>query len=156
MKQSKTVLKSYFQKGDKPTEEQFVDLIDSFIHEDDTTKTFINSVEAIKNGDTVVKLSSGAKFTISKPVEKVQDNKVRVIDLGNIRFLAPVGEGRELSKERGLVNEEIGNSITPKRPVTGLLESVLGRVVSKLNPPISIEEDEIVIFEYNIVRNLEM
>jgi len=35
MKQTKTTLKTYFETGDKPTEEQFCDLIDSMITEND-------------------------------------------------------------------------------------------------------------------------
>lgn len=54
---SRTVLKSYFETGDKPTEAQFIDLIDSLFHltgndSDDiiegTTKRFMTSAEKTK------------------------------------------------------------------------------------------------------------
>lgn len=35
MKQNKTILKSYFETGDIPTQEQYEDLIDSLVHKDD-------------------------------------------------------------------------------------------------------------------------
>ena len=37
---SKTNLKEYFNKGDKPTENQFIDLIDSFMHAE--SSEFVN------------------------------------------------------------------------------------------------------------------
>ena len=42
----KADLKNYFNKGDKPTEEQFADLIDSFRHVDSSEFTNITSVES--------------------------------------------------------------------------------------------------------------
>lgn len=44
-KQSISILKSWFQTGDKPTESQFADLIDSFVHKDDTIE--ISSVNGL-------------------------------------------------------------------------------------------------------------
>jgi hypothetical protein len=36
MKQSKTILKSYFETGDRPTEQEFENLVDSFHHLDES------------------------------------------------------------------------------------------------------------------------
>ena len=42
MKQTKEILKTYFETGDKPTQTQFEDLIDSFVHEDDSGKIYVS------------------------------------------------------------------------------------------------------------------
>lgn len=56
---NRTVLKSFFEKGDKPTQEQFTDTIDSSIHtQDDSKQTgskVYNPTKTYTAGDTVVK-----------------------------------------------------------------------------------------------------
>lgn len=47
MSTTRAVLKSYFQQGDKPTEQQFAELIDSFIHQDDDLSTFIGQFSEV-------------------------------------------------------------------------------------------------------------
>lgn len=47
MKQPRNTLKTYFQKGKKPTEEQFSNTLDSFVHKDDAIT--IDNVSGLKN-----------------------------------------------------------------------------------------------------------
>ncbi|CAL2055432.1 hypothetical protein [Tenacibaculum sp. 190524A05c] len=169
MKQSKAVLKSYFETGDRPTQEQFESLIDSFVHEDDITKIYVSSVERNETtGDSVIRLSNGSKLLIQNPANVVvQDNKIKVVDLGNIRFneggvgmVRKEGEVRRESME-AIVDREIAEQ--PSRidtPIRELpvkfygIEGVLAATVNRLNPPVVIEEDEIVVFQYNIVQQI--
>ena len=44
-----TTLKSWFETGDVPTEQQFADLIDSFVHKDGTAKSSSDSFEVLSN-----------------------------------------------------------------------------------------------------------
>ncbi|CAL2093342.1 hypothetical protein [Tenacibaculum sp. 190524A05c] len=169
MKQSKAVLKSYFETGDRPTQEQFENLIDSFVHEDDITKIYVSSVERNEaTGDSVIRLSNGSKLLIQNPANVViQDNKIKVVDLGNIRLneggvgvVRKEGEARRESM-KAIVDREIVEE--PSRidtPIRELpvkfygIEGVLAATVNRLNPPVVIEEDEIVVFQYNIVQQI--
>ncbi|MDV2458057.1 hypothetical protein CMU99_06900 [Elizabethkingia anophelis] len=47
MKRPRNTLKTYFQRGKKPTEEQFSDTLDSFVHKDDAIT--IDNVSGLKN-----------------------------------------------------------------------------------------------------------
>ena len=169
MKQSKAVLKSYFETGDRPTQEQFESLIDSFVHEDDITKIYVSSVERNEaTGDSVIRLSNGSKLLIQNPANVViQDNKIKVVDLGNIRLneggVGMVRKEGEVRREsmKAIVDREIGEQ--PSRidtPIRELpvkfygIEGVLAATVNRLNPPVVIEEDEIVVFQYNIVQQI--
>ncbi len=62
MKRSRNVLKGYFESGDKPTQAQFVDLIDSFFHEEDGN--LIQSTDQ-SGGATVLNFSDGSMLTVT-------------------------------------------------------------------------------------------
>ena len=64
MKTSIDILKSWFQTGDKPTENQFENLIDSFHHKDDGN--IITNYEVSKNGDIIFTFSDGNITKIEK------------------------------------------------------------------------------------------
>ncbi len=83
MKQPKEILKSYFETGDKPTEQEFCDLIDSYHHLD--SGLVVTNVREESNGDIVISLSDGKSITVEKPTNQViQDNTVRVVNLGSV------------------------------------------------------------------------
>lgn len=154
MKKSKEVLKSYFQAGDKPTQVQFEDLIDSLVHQDDETKIYISKVEINDRGDTLVGLSNRGSITVPKP-KISQDNKIRVIDLGDVRLFPGHSEGgrREINIARPIEGGVMG-----PLPIGGIVrgvEKLLVNILNKSNPPITILEDEIVIFEYNLVEQMQ-
>ncbi len=153
MKKSKTVLKTYFQTGDKPTQDQFENLIDSLVHQDDETKIYISDLETDAKGNVTVNLSNGGKLSIQKPVTQTnQDNKIRVIDLGDIRYNNPfIGRAVEGNPQEVFIEEPI--RIGDQFPIdNGGVEEILAEALNKLDPPIKIKEDEIVIFEYNFVE----
>lgn len=146
MKKSKSVLKSYFETGDKPTESQFSDLIDSLVHQDEENRIYITGTNTNDKGDTIVKLSNGKSITIQKPHEVKtvnQDNKIRVIDLGGVYYHGGGPIGVELRSE-----ENVAKLPSPVNNFS--IEDVLVDVLNKLDPPITIAEDEIVIFEYTL------
>ena len=64
MKTSLDILKSWFQTGDTPTENQFENLIDSFHHKDDGN--IITSYEILTNGDVSFTFSDGNTTSIEK------------------------------------------------------------------------------------------
>ncbi len=84
MKQPKEILKSYFETGDKPTEKEFCDLIDSYHHQD--SGVIVTNVKEDADGNTTVSLSDGTSITIDDPENNNdQDNTIRTIDLGDIK-----------------------------------------------------------------------
>ncbi|AXT59695.1 hypothetical protein D1816_04760 [Aquimarina sp. AD10] len=96
MKQPKEILKTYFETGDKPTEQQFCDLIDSYHHLD--SGTIVTSVVSDAQGNQNLNFSDGTVVTITKPTDHIsQNNKIRIVDLGTIT-------AAELSIEASLVN----------------------------------------------------
>lgn len=170
MKQSKAVLKSYFETGDRPTQEQFENLIDSFVHEDDITKIYVSSVERNEaTGDSVIRLSNGSKLLIQNPANVVvQDNKIKVVNLGSIRFDS---SGGPMLRREGVLRQESISEVNVRKigeansriglPMDEMpsniygIERILAATVNRLNPPVEIAEDEIVIFQYNIVQQIE-
>ena len=64
MKTSIDILKSWFQTGDKPTENQFENLIDSFHHKDEGN--IITSYQVFDNGNVSFTLSDGNTTLIEK------------------------------------------------------------------------------------------
>lgn len=70
MKKSIIALKSFFQTGDKPKQQEFSDLIDSFIHKDDGVA--INNIDTSRKGDITFSFTDGSTVTINKytlPIE---------------------------------------------------------------------------------------
>ena len=65
MIESKQTLKTYFQTGDVPTEQQFANLIDSFLHTQDNF-TFIN----------VNRKYPAASYTLATALLKLQEEEV--------------------------------------------------------------------------------
>jgi len=63
-KRSILVLKSFFETGDKPTQAEFKDLIDSFIHIDDGVA--IANIVTNGNGDVTFTFTNGDTITIPK------------------------------------------------------------------------------------------
>lgn len=73
MKRPRNTLKTYFQKGKKPTEEQFSDTLDSFVHKDDSVP--IDNVEGLR-GSLDSKLDRGAESELIKVFdEKLEEAK---------------------------------------------------------------------------------
>lgn len=73
MKQPRNTLKTYFQKGKKPTEEQFSNTLDSFVHKDDSVS--IDNVEGLR-GSLDSKLDRGAESELIKVFdEKLEEAK---------------------------------------------------------------------------------
>lgn len=73
MKRPRNTLKTYFQKGKKPTEEQFGDLLDSYTHKDDSVP--IDNVEGLR-GALDSKLDQGAESELIKVFdEKLEEAK---------------------------------------------------------------------------------
>jgi len=122
MKQPKEELKSYFETGDKPTQVQFGDLIDSYHHID--SGVIVTSVTEDQEGNKTILLSDNTTITIKEPMEgSQQDNKIRVVDLGEVI----VERGDESNIRNYLVNR-----------------------INRLNPPLEVKENENVIIEFDI------
>ena len=73
MKRPRNTLKTYFEKGKKPTEGQFGDLLDSYTHKDDSIP--IDNVEGLR-GSLDSKLDRGAESELIKVFdEKLEEAK---------------------------------------------------------------------------------
>lgn len=122
MKQSKEILKSYFETGDKPTEGQFSALIDSYHHID--SGVIVTNVTEDQEGNKTILLSDNTTITIKEPMEgSQQDNKIRVVDLG----VVIVERGDESNIKNYLVNR-----------------------INRLTPPLVVAENENIIIEFDI------
>jgi len=83
MKQPKEKLKSYFETGDKPTENQFCDLIDSFFHLD--SGVIITNITEDDGVGVTISFSDGTSIDIENPGSgDNQNNIIRSIDLGDV------------------------------------------------------------------------
>ena len=75
---SKNNLKGYFNKGDRPRESQFVDLIDSFVHINDNSSPLTSSTV----GDNI-NLGSGGKLNFNGPTSEQyilgQNNGIEIV-----------------------------------------------------------------------------
>ncbi|WP_336691057.1 MULTISPECIES: hypothetical protein [unclassified Chryseobacterium] len=84
------VLKSYFEKGDYPTQDQFAELIDSLKHKEDIptnkeTVVFANSLASMDNGYVIyyINLNNGGQ-ELKFPLVISQDGfEDQVIEIGN-------------------------------------------------------------------------
>lgn len=61
---SRTTLKTYFETGDKPTQAQFIDLIDSSLNLAETASQTIKSDVVVSGGLSVTGIVSAASFSI--------------------------------------------------------------------------------------------
>ncbi len=154
MKQPKEILKTYFETGDKPTEQEFCDLIDSYHHID--SGLIVTNVVANQNGDQKISFSNGASVLVKDPTAGIStNNKIRIVNLG---ILSPIGglEGGDVI----LRNERLSVDRLEKTPVSSadslrnsFLENVLIQAINNLEPPLVVKEDENIIFEFDLIAN---
>ncbi|GGG28921.1 hypothetical protein GCM10011344_32200 [Dokdonia pacifica] len=96
MKASITTLKSMFQRGDKPTEKDFEDLIDSFLHKDEGTA--IKSINLDASGNLVFDFSDGTKEVIKQLPDEIPISSI--VGLQNeLNSKITNDAGRQLSSE---------------------------------------------------------
>lgn len=150
MKQPKEILKTYFETGDKPTEQQFCDLIDSYHHQDNGL--VVTSISSNDDGDQQISFSNGSSVLVQSPNRINQNNKIRVIDLGVLNTGSIEGEPiGSFSRSE----ESVADLPSPLRPTrTSFVEVLLIRAINNLNPPLVIAEDENVIFEFDILTDI--
>lgn len=72
-KQSVTTLKSYFEARDKPTQAQFGDLIDSYVHKDEARVT-------ISTSDSTASVVVGADRLLAKI--NIKSNSAQTVSVG--------------------------------------------------------------------------
>ena len=75
-------LKSYFQSGDKPTQAEFINLIDSFIHNDDGVA--ISNLSTNAEGDVTFTFTDGSFITIDKYTLPDEMPLSFITDLGDL------------------------------------------------------------------------
>lgn len=153
MKQPKDTLKSYFETGDKPTEQEFCDVIDSYHHID--SGAVVTSTTTNSNGEQQVMFSNGTVLTIQGPVTINQNNKIKVVDLGVLTLgnpVLPLGLISINIEDQTVNGEDIVDFENPtvQEPTNEEVLTLLTQAVNNLNPPITINDDENVIFEFDI------
>lgn len=119
--QSKSVIKSYFETGDRPTQAQFVDLIDSYADTSAAVISMIGDVTAIiNNGVATTTIASAAVTTPKIEGRAVSLAKQAFGTPGSILYYAVSGVPTELS---------IG--------VSGQVVTAIGGFPSYTSPPAS-------------------
>jgi len=96
MKASITTLKSLFQRGDKPTEKDFEDLIDSFLHKDEGVA--IKNVNLDATGNLVFDFSDGTTEVIKQIPEEIPISAIKGLQ-NELNSKVPNDVGRQLSSE---------------------------------------------------------
>lgn len=86
MKRPRNTLKTYFQKGKKPTEEQFSDTLDSFIHKDDSVP--IDNVEGLR-GALDSKLDQGAESELIKVFDQKLEEAKNTVNKAYLGIATP-------------------------------------------------------------------
>ncbi|MCK8520222.1 hypothetical protein M0D21_01515 [Aquimarina sp. D1M17] len=155
MKQPKETLKSYFETGDKPTEQEFCDLIDSYHHQD--SGAVVTNVSVNDNGDQQITFSDGTTVSIDSPSVINQNNKIKVVDLGVLRFGGGVGVEAISRLERAdaiNIEKDIALPVRGNLQRISFVETLLVTAINNLNPPLIIKEDENVIFEFDIESDI--
>ncbi|WP_299767973.1 hypothetical protein [uncultured Dokdonia sp.] len=96
MKASITTLKSLFQRGDKPTEKDFEDLIDSFLHKDEGVA--IKNVNLDATGNLVFDFSDGTTEVIKQTPEEIPISAIKGLQ-NELNSKVSNDVGRQLSSE---------------------------------------------------------
>lgn len=96
MKASITTLKSLFQRGDKPTEKDFEDLIDSFLHKDEGTA--IKNVNLDETGNLVFNFSDGTTEIIKQIPEEIPISSIQGLQ-NELNSKVTSQRSRQLSSE---------------------------------------------------------
>lgn len=86
MKRPRNTLKTYFQKGKKPTEEQFSDTLDSFVHKDDSVP--IDNVEGLR-GSLDSKLDRGAESELIKVFDQKLEEAKNTVNKAYLGIATP-------------------------------------------------------------------
>ncbi|MBP2833498.1 hypothetical protein J8281_14985 [Aquimarina sp. U1-2] len=154
MKQPKEKLKSYFETGDKPTQDEFADLIDSYHHIDNGL--LVTDVDTLDDGNEKITFSNGASVLVqaSTPISS-SNNKIRVIDLGVINpFRGVVYRNRDmvLASEKLAIKETKDNlRIAPSDYFfRNQIEREIVNIINNFDPPLVVADDENIVFEFDI------
>lgn len=126
MKKSRNILKGYFESGDKPTESQFVDLIDSFFHEEDGK--IVASVDETDPNNKIINFSDATSLTVSS-------SSGGGVDVGAITTISQALLNQVQSRETLESGNVAKNMLTVMNTNTGKVQ------VSSLN-----DDNEVVVF----------
>lgn len=137
MKTSIDILKSWFQTGDKPTENQFSNLIDSFHHKDDGQ--IITSYQLFNNGNVSFTFSDGVTANVEKfvlPSTMPQNFITGLVDALNKKVNKETG--KQLSEENFSLKlrqklEQLENYIHPDFHKITEIEGLQGVLESKVD-----------------------
>ncbi|WP_299683458.1 hypothetical protein [uncultured Dokdonia sp.] len=142
MKTSIVTLKSLFQRGDKPTEKDFEDLIDSFLHKDEGTA--IKNVNLDKDGNLVFNFSDGTAEVIKQVPNEIPISSIQGLQ-SELNSKVTVQRSRQLSSEdfttefKGKL-EKLENYVHPPThridEIEGLQPSLDGKVSATANETI--------------------
>ncbi|NAS30941.1 hypothetical protein GTQ40_08175 [Flavobacteriaceae bacterium R38] len=105
MKQTIAILKSYFETGDTPTQQQFSDVFDSLVHKDEGK--IITSITQILGGDIVFNFSDTTSMTIpmnqhpdAHSIDFITGLRAALDGLQNqIGAIGPVGEVNTINSQ---------------------------------------------------------
>jgi hypothetical protein len=115
MKQNKETIKSYFETGDRPTQQQYHDTWYSFWHKDYVipsddslllTSTITSNTDAIEaHAVGMNAVDSATDVTIN-----IQDNSNEFIPIGSVLTYNQINEGRVIVAYSGLASGDIGQT----------------------------------------------
>lgn len=113
MKQSLITLKSYFETGDRPTENEFIALIDSYFHKDDGY--LIKSIVVNDQESIVLTFTDDSTYVIPKQVQP---------EVMPISFIAGLQEILDRKLEEQIPDADFYKIGTEKTPPSNILENI--------------------------------
>lgn len=166
MKKPIDVLKTFFETGDQPTEQQFADLIDSFIHKDEGF--VITQVETTAGGVTIT-FSDGSSELL--PVFELANQEISFIN-GLQAFINAVNDFHNnlVLTENNFTNQNLQDLTDVLTYIQNISENTftgdfdvfnydfgvhiftggttIGDLITGINPPIEISKGKLVRFFY--------
>lgn len=137
MKRSIVILKSFFETGDTPTQEQFSDLIDSLFHKDDGKLVTLLNEDA--QGNITLTLSDGSSKTIEKytlpnelPISLITDLQ-NILDTKVDKVLGKQLSTEDFTNELKQKLENLSNYVHPEKHLISEVEDLQTELDSKVD-----------------------
>lgn len=155
MVRSVDILKTYFETGDKPTEQQFCELIESFHHKGESIT--IQNIRVDSLGDSILSLSNGSEITVSGNNGGLpQNNKIRKVYLGEVNLVLP-GDVRPVLPDEGSDGGESSSRSIVTGPTSldrvidsNSIANLMVQRINQLTSPVVVTEDELILFEMDV------
>lgn len=165
------ILKTYFETGDRPTEQQFADLIDSFLHKDSGTVitgwTFNNATGAVAIGfsdntsleftvpqNADISFINGLQDALDGKVDKVAGFGLSSNDFSQY-WINLINSLNQFAQDLGNYDGELKGAVSVWLGGGSLVDTAgwsVAEHLSNINPTFTVEKGQFVIFNYYVLE----